>query len=306
MTCREYQHQISLLLYEEISDGLRPELESHLGECAACQHAYEEEKGLHYVLSEDAAAWDLPADLLVESRSSLANELDGIERKRAWWRLPGLSVVFSPMRLLESTALVAMGLALGVYFSNQQATRQIAATRQESKVLSAIPANGSVSNLRIVSSNATTGEVELAGEVVQPLRLEGKMMDDTMRQLLFSALHDGSNPGSRLRAAEVLSPAASDQRVKEALIQAMLYDENPGVRMKALEGLKPFAAQDDVQTALTLALGSESNSGIKIVAIETLTHDSKNPSINKTIEKLARGEDNAYVQMKMLQFVGNQ
>ena len=52
---------------------------------------------------------------------ALADELDRIEKKRSWWRMPAFSVVFTPMRLLESAALVAMGLALGVYVSNQQA-----------------------------------------------------------------------------------------------------------------------------------------------------------------------------------------
>src|SRR2546422_8283922 len=55
-----------------------------------------------------------PSDLLVESRKGLADKLDRIERNRSRWRLPAFSVVFTPMRLLESVALIAMGLALGV------------------------------------------------------------------------------------------------------------------------------------------------------------------------------------------------
>src|SRR5438067_7382054 len=112
MTCREYQHQISLFLYEELSEPDKPALESHLAACDDCRHVFEEEKGLHYVLAEDAAAVDVPSDLLVESRRELANELDRIEKKRPWWRVPTFAVVFTPMRLLESAALVAMGLAL--------------------------------------------------------------------------------------------------------------------------------------------------------------------------------------------------
>lgn len=305
MTCREFQNQNPLLLYDEASETLGPELETHLAQCEECRRAYEEAKGLHGVLCEDAAAWELPAELLIESRRSLADELDRIERKRAWWRLPSFSAVLSPMRLLESAAFISMGLALGVYVTNSQVARQVAANHQQPETVSAIPANGSVANLRIVSADPNTGEVELAGEVVQPLRLQGKVIDDTVRQLLFNALRDGSNPGSRLRAAEILSPAATDQNVKEALIQSMLYDDNPGVRRKALESLKPFASQEDVRAALMNVLGNESNPGIKIEAIETLGHGKGNPSLNKTMEKLAKGEDNAYVQMKMLQFVGN-
>src|SRR5207248_7516282 len=136
--------------------------------CDACRHAFEEEKGLHFVLAEDAAAFDFPSDLLVESRSQLGNELDRLEKKRSWWRIPTFAVVFTPMRLLESAALVAMGLALGVYVSNIQA-RSNAPSGTASQI-SAIPRDGSVSNVQVVNANPVTGEVELAGEVSQPLR----------------------------------------------------------------------------------------------------------------------------------------
>src|SRR5207237_10166662 len=121
MSCKEYQHQITLLLYEELPESARVELEMHLTACRSCRDAYESEKAMHSVLAEDASRWDIPSDLLVESRRGLSDELDRIEKKRSsWWRMPTFSVVFTPMRLLESAALIAMGLALGVYVSNQR------------------------------------------------------------------------------------------------------------------------------------------------------------------------------------------
>jgi hypothetical protein len=53
MSCREYQHQISLFLYEELPEDQQPGLESHIQQCENCRHA--RKKGLHYVLAEDAA-----------------------------------------------------------------------------------------------------------------------------------------------------------------------------------------------------------------------------------------------------------
>src|SRR5439155_15512168 len=162
MNCRDYQHQITLLLYEELPENARPGLEAHLRECAACQGAYEAETNVHSVLSADTAGWEIPSDLLLESRRSLADALDRLEQKRSRWGLPAFSVIFTPMRLLESGALVAMGLALGVYVSNQQAPAPIS-TVQENQT-SVIPRNASISNLRIVSADPATGQVELAGE----------------------------------------------------------------------------------------------------------------------------------------------
>lgn len=308
MNCKDYQHQITLLLYEELQENERTALETHIHECAACQDAYESEKGMHGVLAEDAAAWEMPADLLVESRRALANELDRIEQKRSWWRAPTFSVVFTPMRLLESAALVAMGLALGVYVNNQQAARQqvASAPAQQESATSVIPRNGSISNVRVVNADPVTGQVELAGEVSQPLRFHGRMDDETVRNLLFSALRDTNNPGSRLRAVEVLAQKPTDEAIEEALINAMVYDDNPGVRLRALEGLKKFANEEHVRAAFMHALANDENAGIRVQAIEALTTTNpRDVELTNALREVSKKDDNPYVKTKALQFVGN-
>ncbi len=309
MNCREYQHHITLLLHEELPEFEKPELEGHLLQCAGCKHFFEEAKGLHTLLSEDAAAhWDVPADLLIESRRGLANQLDRLERKRTWWRIPTFSVVLTPMRMLESAALVAMGLALGVYVSQQQqGTTQTAATpqvQQDPTSASLIPRNAALSNLRIVSSDPVTGDVELAGEVVQPMRFRGTMEDATVRRLLMSSLRDASNPSSRLRAVEILSQNPTDETVEQALIDALIYDESPAVRRQALQALQQFAAEEHVRTAFMQALTNDDNTGIRIDAIEALTRYANDSETAKSIQELTREEENPYVRMRALQFVG--
>jgi hypothetical protein len=306
MTCRDYQHQIVFFLYEELPERERAELDAHLLGCTGCKEAFDEQAGFHRVLGEDAAGWDVPADLLVESRRSLYNELDRIERPRKWWHIPTFSVVLTPMRMLESAALIAMGLALGVYVTQQQPSPTAVNIPGQPSVMSTIPPNGTVSNLRIVNADMASGNVELAGEVVQPLRLQGKMEDETVRGLLFSALQDASNPGSRLRAIEVLSQKSGDQAVKEILIQALVNDDNPSVRMKALEGLKPFAGENDVRQALVQVLANDQVAGIRVGAIEALTQYSKDDQVARTVREVTKDDDNAYIRSIGLRFVGDQ
>jgi len=199
MNCRDYQQQIVLELYEELPEGERNALDSHVTECSECKAALDEHTSFHHVLGQDAEAWEVPADLLLESRRALANALDKVEegsKKRKWWQIPTFSVVFTPMRMLESGALIAMGLALGVYIRQQPIIAPTASGTNppDSMVLTTVPPNGTVSNLRIVNANSS-GDVELAGEVVQPLHLSGKMEDETVRGLLFSAMTDETIPG---------------------------------------------------------------------------------------------------------------
>ena len=308
VNCRDYQRQITLLLYEELSEGAHSELEAHLQKCTECNEAYESEKALHATFVDDAASWEVPADLLVQSRKGLADELDRIERKRSWWRMPAFSVVFTPMRLLESAALVAMGLALGVYVSNQQArvSQASIAANTAGQNVSAIPRNSTVSNLQIVNSDPATGQVELAAQVSQPIRFQGRMDDDTVRQLLLNALRDGENPGSRSKAVEVLSRKSNDETVEEALIQALVYDKDAGVRAQALEGLKKFAGEPHVRAALMHALENDDNPNIRVQAIDALTAaNTKDRELADRLQEVAKQDDNPYVHIKALQYVSN-
>jgi hypothetical protein len=307
MSCKEYQHQITLLLYEELPESAWTELETHIHECAQCNGAYESEKSMHSMLAEDAARGDgFPSDLLVESRRALADELDRIEKKRSWWRVPAFSVVFTPMRLLESAALVAMGLALGVYVSNQhQPAAQSAANQVQTNQVSSIPSNGNISNLEVVNADPATGQVELTGEISQPLRFQGRMDDDTVRNLLFSALRDPNNPGSRLKAVEALSQKPTDESIEEALISALVYDGDAGVRMRALEALKTYANEQHVRAAFMHALENDGTAGIRIGAIDALTAgNSQDAELAKNLEEATKKDDNPYIRSKVLQFAG--
>ena len=313
MSCQEYQRQIVLSLYEELHEGERAGLETHLSECAGCRQAYEEQHVFYSTMAEDNSAWELPADLLVESRRALANELDTLERKRSWWRIPTFSVVFTPLRMLESATLIALGLAFGVYISNTQVAPGNATVGLDPSVvvdLSTVPQNARVSNVRILSADASTKTVEFTGDVVQPLRLTGHLEDATTRSLLFSAVQDSMNPGSRAQAVGVLASESSKPPVKQVLIHALLNDESLTVRLKALDGLKPYAGDEDVRTAFIQALRNDPNDGIRVAGVDVLApFTNTETEMASRIEAVTRNDDNTYVRLKgqgLMQTVGNQ
>ncbi len=302
MNCRERQHDIVLFLYDELPAGDRNDLRGHLDACVACQQFYEHEEQLHFKLTEDFSDWEVPSDLLVESRRGLSEELDRIDSRR-WWRLPALAPLFSRMRLLESAALVSIGLALGVYVTVNQDPVDITPSTNQSQI--AIPQDAAFSNLRIIDSDPVTGRVQLAGDMVQPMQLEGSLEDEAIRRLLFGALQVPSNPGFRLRAVELLAQSPRDASIKEALIGALLNDDNVGVRMYAMEGLRTFAEDEDVRRALIYVLENDQNAGIRVQAIEALAPLSQDEDMGEIIQNATREDDNPYIRMKSLQFVGS-
>jgi hypothetical protein len=299
MSCQEYQRQIVLSLYEELHEDERVGLETHLQECAGCRQANQEQHAFVSALADDKVAWELPPDLLVESRRALADELDHLETKRSWWRVPTFSVVFTPMRMLESATLIALGLAFGVYISNHQGRPVGVPTGGDATMatLSAVPQNGRVSNVRIVKTDPTSATVEFTGDVVQPLRFTGRLEDDITRQLLFSAVQDSMNPGSRMQAVEVLAQESSEPSVKGVLIHALLNDENLNVRLKAFDGLKPFAGDDDVRAAFMQALMSDPNDGVRVAVVDALAPFTKSEAMANSIEAVTRNDDNTYVRL---------
>jgi hypothetical protein len=213
------------------------------------------------------------------------------------------------MRLLESAALVAMGLALGVYVSNQQVRVAPPAQTPQDTQAAAILQNGPISNLQVVNSDPATGQVELAGQVSQPVRFQGRTQDGTVRQLLFNALRDGENPGSRLKAVEVLSQTPKDETVEEALINALVYDDDAGVRSRALEGLRQFADEQHVRAAFMHTLQNDDNAGIRIGAIDALLErNAKDPQLAEKLQEVTKRDNNPYIRQqvqKVIQFVGS-
>jgi len=306
--CKENQDRIVLFLYEELTEREQTELESHLQECEVCNDSFEQQKSFHAALAEDTGPWNVPSDLLVESRRALANELDRIERKpwsRGWWRLPAFSFVVTPMRLLEWTTLVAVGLAAGVYLNSSVLRTGSSTSSLASSSSSVGSGSESVSNLRIINSDAT-GNVELAGDMVRPMHFRGNIMDESVQQLLVGAMRDGRNPSSRMSAVELLSRQPDNRQVKEALIRALIEDDNLGVRLKALQILKPFANKDkDVQAAFMNALAYDEAAGVRVQAIEALRPLAHDDSVSKTVQEVTKDDDNPYIKLQAIQFVGN-
>jgi hypothetical protein len=294
--CRENQERVVLFLYEELTEIQQVELETHLQECTNCNETFEQQKQFHSILAADSGPWDVPSDLLIESRRSLANELDRIEKKRSWWRLPAFSVVFTPMRVLEWTTLVAVGLAAGVYLKPQVHVPGSTTS----------PESEAISNMRIVNSDRATGNVELVGDMVRPFHFQGNIQDERTQQLLVGAMRDARNPSSRMDAVDMLSRNPDSLSVRGEFVRALIEDDNAGVRLKALQSLKPFVRDDqNVRGALMNVLANDEVAGIRAQAIEALIPFVNDESIAKTVQEVTKNDDNFFVKLKAVQFVGS-
>jgi hypothetical protein len=297
MNCSKPQHDIVLSLYDELSEKDQGELRRHLGQCVSCQEFAESERQLHSSLASVSPKWNMPADLLVECRRNLSEELDRLEARRVWWQFPAR--VFR-VRWLEAAALVSIGLALGVYVSAGRSTPN---DRTGQFGGMPVPPESVVANLRIIEADPVSGEISLTGDMVSPMRLQGRLDDLEILQAVISALGAPTNPGERLRIVKFLAPNARDAVVQDALIGALLHDDNPGVRLYALGGLKPFAADEGVRMALLYALENDEIPGIRVAAIDALAPLTQDEATAEVVQEATRADPNTYIRNRALQFV---
>lgn len=176
----------------------------------------------------DKAGWLNLADPHV-IESYFAVHVKEEEIARNWWRIPPFSIVITPMRLLESAALLAMGLALGVYVSNV-----------EQRAL-----DGGQVEIRDFDSNTKLVTFTIAGEQT----VKGTLTDENVRLFLLLTLTSSRNPSMRGRAIDLLSASSTDVSTKFALIQA-LNDSAAQIRLKSIDALAPYAAEPAVTEAM--------------------------------------------------------
>lgn len=297
MNCKNRQHNIILFLYDELTETDQTELRRHLESCAVCSEFAEAERQIHTRLSEDFSEWTMPSDLLVECRRDLSGALDRLDTRRHWWRPP--AQLFS-VRWLEAAAMVSIGLALGVYVSTGSV--EPTGTTDVESVSAALPSDATVTNLRVVDADPVSGEIQMTGDAVSPVRLEGKLEDREIREALAMAL-TATNAGERLRIVNLLAPNARDAGVQEALIRTVLQDENPGVRLYALQGLKPFAADENVRSALIYVLENDEIPGLRVAAIDALSPLTQDEATTEVVQEVTRADPNSYIRNRALQFV---
>lgn len=297
MNCRDRQHHITLFLYDELAEPDQTELRRHLESCSVCGEFAEAERQIHIRLTEDFSEWTMPSDLLVECRRNLSDALDRLDARRHWWRAP---FQLPSVRWLEAAAMVSIGLALGVYVSTGS-VEPVSTTDVES-TSTALPSDATVTNLRIVDADPVSGRIQLAGEAVSPVRMEGKLEDPAIQNVLTMAL-TASNAGERLRIVNLLAPNARDARFQEALIGAVMQDENQGVRWYALQALKPLAADENVRSALLFVLENDEIPGLRVEAIDALSPLTQDEATAEVVQEVTRADPNSYIRNRALQFV---
>jgi hypothetical protein len=261
LNCKNFQGQLALLLYGELSFDEEERIESHLDGCAECRAALERQRTLHEAL--DGVGLTPSPALLSRCREDLT-QLLGQERpatwKPSWWQqmTRGWNIQF--LRPMTAMALLAVG-----FFA--------------AKVTSGLTLPGGVTSMGLANfggaqvRNVATepdGRLRIVVDETRERTISGSRDDRQIRELLMAAAKGGADPSLRAQTVTILVGDADASDVREALAFAMANDENTNVRLKAMEGLERYTNDPVVQNALAHVLLNDPNSGMRTRVIQAL------------------------------------
>jgi len=295
MKCETVLDNLVLLVYGELADDMRFQVEKHLEGCSDCTQEWQDLRRFH----ADAGA--LPAleptpNLLAASRMRLHDALDTAEQARGW------RFIFDPAAWLRqmsfspalASSILIIGFAVGILTMWNITRGNIKTPGPAASVASN---QASIAAISGISQEPGSNKVQIKYDTVQQQSTQGSLDDPNIQQLLLYAARNQQNPGVRVESMDLLTKRCGDPRVREALIYALRYDKNPGVRLKAVDGLQSYVKNDiRVRDAVIEALLYDANQGVRTEAIHMLQPVRADSSVRAAFRQLASKESNAFIR----------
>ncbi len=300
MNCEYVKANAALLVYDELPDDVRFELDQHLQRCSACAA---EVKTLH-TLRATMSLLEPPEpspNLLAASRMRLEEALEGAHQSHGWGRFTfDFAHLLGQLRVAPalSMALLIFGFAAGTL-----TTWKIATSVRGGLVATQTAPGGaqeaSIVGIRSIEQQPGTNKVEIKFDKMLHDQAEGSLADPQIQQLLLFAAHNNLNSGLRMESVNFLAQSTDDQRVRESLMYSLRYDSNPGVRLKAVEALGKYV-KDDVRArdAVLEALMNDSSPGVRTEAMHALEAARADAAVRHVFTDLARNDRNQYIRRK--------
>lgn len=294
---KNYEEQLILYTYDELSDHERNQLEMHLKECEECRTELSKiESDLLFVSENDDLK--INKDQLDKARLELKRRLSNEKVNRSTNLIGFLSR--SPLQFaFGSVVLVLIGLLTGYLLFNNSSSFPVNNSNFENANQKSDPVM--ISDLQFIDSDASDGEIEFMFNAVKPMRLKGSVDDPAIQNILTHSMLKEKNPGVRLNSINAIDSKKNkqfDREIKSALLTVLVSDNNPGVRREAVNLLKEFSYDGEIKRALLYVLENDSSSAMRIEAMNILLDASESgekfseEDLNLFKEKLYNDQNN--------------
>lgn len=301
---QDHRERIVLMLYDELSEPERRDTEEHLKTCEACREELDQLRRFHKSVddADHGFSREVPDRLLQEARQELRGALRSERGKQQ--RAFGARVIRLVRPWIPDYRVaigLAAALAVGVlagYIIFAAARRGLDKPRMFTEERPYYESNVEISNVRFLSRDTQSGEVEFAFDTVRPMTVRGRVDDPRVQKVLTYALLKEQNPGVRLQAVDTMRNTRHDSDIEQALIASLKFDPNDGVRKEAFSVLQQYPYNNDIKHALLYVLQNDNNPGMRVAAIKVLEarKDAADQDVLPVLRDRVRSDDNHFVR----------
>ncbi len=297
MHCTRNRERIVLMVYGELEEPERLELQAHLAACVSCAGVLEEERRMAILVAR-APDEGPSAALLRRCRDDLRRAMQAETPAR---REEDRSARVRSRRLAWSPAWVAALLVAGFVAGRiVPGVGFVSGGRRQEPAPEGAP---TIANVDFRDNDPLSDRVSLSYDTLRRTSLSGTISDPRIRHVLVDTVRGNRNAGLRLEALDILRRHVDDREVRRALLRAVREDDNAGARLKALDALKGHAADDpEVRGAIVQALLKDTNPGVRVRAIDAL-RGVRGPETLAVLKRLAEEDSNEYVRLRSAAWV---
>jgi Putative zinc-finger/HEAT repeats len=310
MSCKDFERNLTISLYNELSREERAALDAHVASCPACRKRLEQAGKLHSLLSERSSSEPSP-ELLAQCRIALDEAIDRELSSVSWKKLFGelwTGLTTLPLtRASWALAVLLFGFGLGwtlrPHVPLSPPVGDGTNVPNQASALSPDMSNMRINAITQVTPTTEKGQVRITVDAERRMTLQGSLDDPHIRQVLVDAVRSYSNAGIRRDSLDALQAAGGNQpSVRSALLYALEKDPNPGVRLEALRTVRRMEWTPDVQRALMQAVAPGNNPGVRVAALDVLVQHADQTTL-PLLRHLASDDSSPYVRMKSLNAV---
>ncbi|HEY0795867.1 MAG TPA: HEAT repeat domain-containing protein [Acidisarcina sp.] len=312
MKCEVAQQHIALLVYQELADDARHQLNNHLAGCGKCSEELEGVQALYRAMAIHPMEEPSP-NLVTRARMRLEEALDSMPNRG--WASKFTELLLTAVGRLQAAPAVAsvvliVGLAAGGFAgyrlgSKTSADRQIA--NADARVASEDPIPESdlaqVTSVSSIVRKPDSEDVEVHYNRIVPQIKHGRLDDNDVRRLLVIASESRLNDGIRGNSVKLIANECheghmcGDGPLRGALLSALRHDASPSVRLSALAGLQPYVDQDlKVRDAVLKAITSDRDAEVRLQAINVLTPVEGDSSVRGVLNLAASRDTNPKIR----------
>jgi hypothetical protein len=297
--------KLLLLVYDELNETERAEVEAHLLVCSACQQELVSLQNF----KADVPPINISDEMLQPTRRALFYKLrsaasESRQQTSPWWGFGKLA-----LQAGLAIALIFFGFKLGDQKSNP--SQPAFAMQDLLTAASTISTKDGTISPQLIGIDKISinpdGTVEISYNTVNSVHIQGRGDDPAVQQMLQFALLTDDDPIVQQRAVKTVQQLVNSDLELDPLyfdaFERILHDNvNLGVKLTIIDILA-YAKQPQAQEMLVSLMLKDANEAVRIRAFRALTQGNQHVAELENVLSAAKTDTNIFIRTKSMELL---